>query len=206
MPPSIGPAGPVSPASDVTWADAMQGWGTMLTFVVAAVAALVAWHQFKDARNLRREQAQPYVVVYAEPSSVRARFIEVVIKNFGTTGARDLEITTSPPLQRTNPGGGEGIETVHLPDGTPFMAPGQEWRTLWDLGPRREASDLPDRHDVSVSYTDSYKKRHTTKSVLDWSLFRGRMNIGMKNINDVVAQLETIARVLDRLADERPRR
>ena len=40
--------------------------GTIITAAVAIVAGFVAWRQLREARRLRLEQAQPYVVCFAE--------------------------------------------------------------------------------------------------------------------------------------------
>ena len=42
--------------------------GTCVTVVVATVAGLIAFFQVREARRLREEQAQPYVVAYLDAS------------------------------------------------------------------------------------------------------------------------------------------
>lgn len=192
----------------------------MLTLIVAIVAAryakgqlaglrdqltvasgqlTVATDQLEEARRLRREQAQPYVVLSAEPNQTTPEVVEVVIRNFGTTGASGVTIACTPPLVRTDHAG--GAQPVKLPEAIPFLAPGQEWRTFWDHGSERskEIYDLPTRHDVIVTFTDSFGDVHETPSVLDWSIFVPRMFLTVKTTHHAVKQLEKIVTQLGKL-------
>ncbi|TFV52090.1 MULTISPECIES: hypothetical protein [Geodermatophilaceae] len=213
------------PAGDPTaWTDVVSAVGAgvaafaaLATVVVAIVAARyakgqvdglrkqldVAGEQLEEARTLRREQAQPYVVVSAVTNRVSPHVSEVVIQNLGTTGARDVTISCSPPLVRTDQHG--GAQEVQLPETIPFMAPGQEWRTFWDVGTERarDIYDLPDRYDVTVTYRDSLDVSHTTPSVLDWGVFRHRMWTTEKTVHHATKELEAIRTALQSLAGPR---
>lgn len=183
------------------------GAAAVATLVIAVVAVLYAKRQVKgardqldEARTLRFEQSQPYVVVYAMPNRVSPQMIEVVIQNLGATGARDVSIVSSPHLVRTDQQGGS--EEVGLPDTMPFVAPGQEWRTVWDTSIERNDAGLPDRYEVTVTYTDSLGNTHTTPSVLDWRFFRQRMWVSEKTIHDAAKSLEAIDKSLKRLTED----
>lgn len=220
---------PTEPASDsIPYTDVVSAFSALgaalfalLTLVVAIVAAryakkqvdglrgqldvatdqlTVASDQLEEARTLRREQAQPYVVVSAEPNQTTPEVVEVVVKNYGTTGASQVTITCTPPLVRTDQAG--GAQPVTLPDLIPFLAPGQEWRTFWDHGSERsrEIYDLPTRHDVVVTFTDSFGKVHEAPSVLDWSVFMPRMFLTVKTTHHGVKELEKIETHLGKLA------
>ncbi|MET7880129.1 hypothetical protein ABZS52_24770 [Micromonospora profundi] len=150
------------------WA-AGAGWTTALIALVASIAAL---RQVREARRLREEQAQPYVVAYMEHSQADMQFIDLVIKNFGTTAARDVRIYAEPALKRST-GQGAGTEDVGLFKVLPVLVPQQEWRTFWDSGMNRKDTDLPDEHVVKVEYMDSRgRKMEPTTAVLDWSAYK----------------------------------
>lgn len=221
---------PTAPASDpIPWTDVLSALSALgaaifglLTLVVAIVAAVyakgqldglrrslnvasgqltVASDQLEEARTLRREQAQPYVVMSAVPNQAMPELIEVVIQNRGTTGARDVHISCTPELVRSDQNG--GAQKVEIPSTIPFLAPGQEWRTFWDHGRERSQdkyNHLPSRHDVSITYTDSFEEVHTTPSVLDWSVFTSRQWMVEKGVHQAVGQLEKIAKDLHKLA------
>lgn len=177
----------------------LEGLRTSLS--VASGQLTVATDQLEEARKLRREQAQPYVVMSAVPNQTMPEFVEVVIQNLGTTGARDVAISCTPPLVRTDQQG--GAEPVALPDSIPFLAPGQEWRTSWDYGRERSKDSyahLPTRHEVSITYTDSLDQVHTTPSVLDWNMFTSRQWLVEKGVHQAVGQLEKMAKDLHKIA------
>jgi hypothetical protein len=168
----------------------------LLTFGVAVVAAIYAKRQIDDARAARREEAQPYVVVYAEVTPDKPHFADVVIRNLGKTGASNIRLTCTPELQRSARGG-QGIEPVPFPTSLIFLAPGQEWRTLWDFGPdHARAQGIVDRYEVTAAYTDYLGKEHSTPSVLDWAFFRERVWVSNKTVHEAAEALDRIAGVL----------
>jgi hypothetical protein len=66
------------------------------------------------------------------------------VKNFGTTGARDVVPTSNPKLKRST-GSGDETQDVWMFDRLPLLAPGQEWRTFFDSGLSRKETDRPTR-------------------------------------------------------------
>lgn len=175
-----------------SWADALTAIGTFLLAGFAVVAALLTAGQIKEARSLRREQARPYVVVYAEINPISGHLVDIVIANLGATGATDVRVTCDQPLERSGRLGAE----VHLPESLPFLAPGQHWRTFWDSAPDRKEAELVERYEISTIYTDSLGVEHTTASVLDWASVYGRTFIDEKTVHHAVKELEKIAKVL----------
>ncbi|WP_165693845.1 hypothetical protein, partial [Mycolicibacterium diernhoferi] len=79
------------------------------------------------------EQAQPNVVMYTELNPSSKRFLEIVIKNFGSTPAYNVKTVIDPPLKATPNNVSKGkLADVPIPE-FPILAPGQEWRTGWDF-------------------------------------------------------------------------
>ena len=68
-------------------AGALESLASVALLIVAVVAALVAWAQVNEARRLRREQAQPYVVAGMRSSAASPMIIELFFRNYGTTAA-----------------------------------------------------------------------------------------------------------------------
>lgn len=82
--------------------------------------------------RIAEEQAQPNVVLYTELNSSVKQFIEIVVKNFGTTPAYHVKAAFDPPLKATPNLVSKGkLADVPIPE-FPILAPGQEWRTGWD--------------------------------------------------------------------------
>lgn len=114
-----------------------------------------------------------------------------MLRNFGTTAAHDVRLTIDPaPRQAVFEGG-----PLWLPRSIPVLAPGQEWRTLWDSGVRSE-SDLPDRHEASVEYKDSDgRDLPPLRSILDFTAHK-QGNVRVYGIHDAAKSLHEIEKQL----------
>lgn len=200
------PAGGAGPS----WAEVVSAVGAgvaalaaLATLIVAIVAVRYAKTQLTDARSyarlqldeaqqLRREQAAPYVVVYARPhDEVSPALVDLVIENVGSTGARDVRIASTPPLVRTDPVGGS--QPVGIPGLIPFLAPHQSWRTFWDSGPARKGVDLPAVFTVTASYIDSFGAEHSEHFVLDLDQFLPRLYTDERTVHHLGKAVEDLA-------------
>lgn len=115
--------------SETSWTDTWQDIGATGTLAVALAAAAFAYFQVREAAKTRRDQARPYVVAFLERSALSS--VDLIIKNFGQTAARHIQLVWDRPVRSTF-GKGRG-EEMKLPDSLPLLAPGQEWRTVWDF-------------------------------------------------------------------------
>jgi hypothetical protein len=122
---------------------------------LALLAGLVAFFQFREARRLRLEQAQPYVVAFIDESPADWSAIDLVIKNFGTTAATKVRVTINPAPQRA---ADTENKDVWIPKSIPVLVPGQEWRCFWDMTQPRLRAGLPDHHTATVEFCDSRSK------------------------------------------------
>ena len=168
--------------------DAWSALANWALVVIALVAAGAAFWQVREARSLRLEQAQPYVVAYMESNRRNPRFIELVFRNFGTTAAVDVTAVSEPALRRSTQGGGD--QDLPVFDVLPVLVPGQEWRTVWDFSTQRDESPgLTDRYDVSVAYKDSRGKQLSTNSLLDWGPYKRRAWLSTYDTHEVALAL-----------------
>jgi hypothetical protein len=99
-------------------------------------ARLAQAQQAQDAIRtqvrIAEEQAQPNVVLYTELNPSVKQFIEIVVRNFGSTPAYNVRAVIDPPLKATPNLLSKGeLADVPIPE-FPILAPGQEWRTGWD--------------------------------------------------------------------------
>lgn len=177
-----------------------EEWSALAACVTAAVAVLaacVAIWQVREARRLREEQAQPYVVAYMEPTAATPQIIDLVIKNFGSTAATDVTFRADPPLRRSDQAGES--EAVELFEIIPVLVPGQEWRTMWDFGPERARTELPDRYNVVLAYGDSRRKRlPPLRFELDWRPYKTRRWVTIYGLHDIAKSLREINRTTGR--------
>ena len=177
-------------------AEEWQAAGTVGTFVVAAVAALYAGRQVGEARRTREERARPYVAVYLE--LVGESTLDLVVKNFGATTARNITIASDIPMKRVWAGETEELLTF---DVLPVLVPGQDWRTLFDVNGQRMNKD-DDVYTVTVQSEDSrYKRLPEETFVLDWHTFQDKQYLGQKTLDDIGKALEKIANTLPSWSD-----
>jgi hypothetical protein len=188
----------VSAAASVVAAAAAVG-----TLVIAWVAARYAKGQvegaraqLEEARTLRKEQAQPYVVAFMESSAASPRIIDFVVKNFGATAAYDLTLTSSPPMRRT----GADAHADVWPVGTriPALVPGQEWRTVWDSSYERfnAAEPVPTEYRVTLHFKDSTGHAYNFEASLDWRVFKSQMWVDTKTAHDAAKSLDAISKIM----------
>lgn len=79
------------------------------------------------------------------------------------------------------------------------IAPGQEFTTLFEsLLERRGRTDLLERHDVEIQYSDTSGTRYAERSVLDLAATKGALTVRVRSLHDIGNTLENIERLLDR--------
>jgi hypothetical protein len=145
--------------------------------------------QVREARRLREEQAQPYVVAYLDPSAGGAWVIDLVIKNLGSTAATDVSVVMEPPPQRAIDSDRDG-EGLSIPESISLLIPGQEWRTLWDTTFKRHDSGLPQKYTTTVAFKDSRdREKFKFKFVLDWGTVMNRELVTTYGLHDAAKAL-----------------
>ena len=139
-------------------ADAWAGLGTWVTALVAAVAAVFALRQVYEMRETRKRAAQPNVVVFMDHNPKNWQYLDFVVKNFGVTPAYSIKIAMTPPdvspYHNNITGQDVGVTKLYVPEHIAVLAPGQEWRTVWDSAiKRKEHADKLSDNDVTGTVT-----------------------------------------------------
>ncbi|BBZ37464.1 hypothetical protein [Mycobacterium conspicuum] len=166
-----------------TWL-AWAAWGALALGVVALVFANA---QIKRNRRLAAERTRPHVAMLMEPHAADWHVIELVVRNFGQTAAHDIRFSfQNPPTVAEYENAADGyadIGELKLPAGLPVLAPGQEWRMVWDSALDRAelGNGIESRFTGSVLYCDRPEQPRgwrfwnrerpvlQTKVVLDWN-------------------------------------
>lgn len=99
---------------DLSSKSSLTDW---LTFIVALVALFFAWHQLREARRVREEQAQPYVFI--DMRRIKGNIFELYVKNIGSTIAYDVQLKSAPELSSLD-------DNFWVFDSLPALVPGQE--------------------------------------------------------------------------------
>ncbi|HEY4268745.1 MAG TPA: hypothetical protein VGM94_11190 [Galbitalea sp.] len=192
----------VPEADPYSWTEIVIAAAAALTFLVAVAAAIVALVQVVEARKTRDEQTRPYVVAYL----VKDRFIlDLVIKNFGTTPARNVRVTSNKEMHRVTPQNAM-VDKIELFDSMPVLVPGQEWKTFFDSGrDLAQAKAAGNPHDVyTLTITcDDWRGRPVEPETfaLDWRQFESILYSTPKTIEDVAKGVEDIAKELHDLKE-----
>ena len=173
----------VTEVGSSTW----LAWAAWAVLALGVVALVFANTQIKRNRRLAAEQTRPHVGMLMEPHAADWHVIELVVRNFGKTPAYDISFTfPHPPTVAEYENATDGYADVvelQLPRQLPTLAPGQEWRTVWDSAlDRNELGEgIESRFPGTVSYYDRVeiprgwkfwrpsRRPLETKVVLDWA-------------------------------------
>ena len=163
-----------------------------LQLLVLTAAAVFGRHQLNEAKDLREAQTRPFVVI--DLGSSAHTLFDLVVKNIGPTLARDVRFEFDPPIRSTD----DDLDPHKIKmfrEGISTLAPGKEIRTLFERGPARHKSDLPDTYEVTVTYTDQTGTRNYEEKIdLDFGLYWDRLTVNRRDVHDLYKQLETIAK------------
>jgi hypothetical protein len=176
------------------------------TLLVALAATLIARRQLIQARELREEEAAPFVNVDVMPGA-RGWMLDLVIENIGKTLARDVCITFDPPLVTTLDDEDDQLaDWSPLKDGVRTLAPGRRLTSIFDSALQRHESDLPRQYEVTVAYTDS-RGRHqpTLQQTIDLNPIYGRTYSHEKGLPELVAELAKVRSAIEPITKKRLR-
>ena len=84
-----------------------------------------------------------------EPTEPDPNAVDLIVKNYGATAAREVEISFDPPLKSSL-----APEDVKVPSIIHTHVPGQEWTTLWDTAIHRKDSGLPEHYTATITFKD----------------------------------------------------
>lgn len=170
-------------ASSGTW----LAWAAWVAIAVTIGALAYLHRQLRRSRAATAEQTRPHVTMFMEPHAADWHVIELVVRNFGRTPAYDVRFSfTQPPTVARYELASDGyadVVALHLPEELTVLAPGQEWRTVWDSAIDRAelGTAIESRFTGTVSYADAPERprarwslrrqrpRFTNKVTLDWN-------------------------------------
>ena len=189
----------LSHAGSGTWL-AVAVWAAV---VLGIIALVYVSRQLKRNRELEIEQTRPNVAMFMEPHGADWHVVELVVRNFGQTAAYDIEFSfLNPPTVAQYENAHDGmvdIAELRLPGELPALAPGQEWRTVWDSSlDRFELGGSIERRFVgTVTYHDgpnhktgwrklnSRTRSYQTNVVLDWDELQPVQRVELMTSHDL---------------------
>lgn len=184
-------------AGPLTWL-AVAIW---VTLALAVLALLVTARQLRRSAALRTERERPYVAVFMEPHAADWHLVELVVRNFGRTAAYDIEFAFATPLTvaayEHAYGGYTDVVPLALPKKLTNLAPGQDWRLVWDSARDRAqiGGQIESRFTGAVTYydrpatTDRWWRRGRrqlrSEVVLDWASLPPTQRIELLTSHDL---------------------
>jgi hypothetical protein len=189
----------VTNAGSGTWL-AVALWAAV---VLGIVALVYVSRQLKRNRDLKVEQMRPHVAMFMEPHAADWHVVELVVRNFGQTAAFDIEFSfLNPPTVARYENAHDGmvdIAELRLPGELPVLAPGQEWRTVWDSSLDRYelGGSIEWRFVGTVTYHDrpeqkagwrkvkDNRRSYKTNVVLDWDDLQPVQRVELMTTHDL---------------------
>lgn len=181
----------------VTWTDVAQVGLVAAQLLVLVAAAVFAWRQVKEARELREEQNRPFVVVDFDVEG--GYLVHLQVENMGTSLARDVRIEIDPPLESAIEI--EISKLKMLNDGIATLAPGKKYRAFFDMSFRRneDRPDLPMNYTARVRYSDERRKRSFDETLnLDLDQYMEIRTVTRRGLHDIHKQLEQLRKILEK--------
>jgi hypothetical protein len=135
-------------------------WAAWAAILLGVVALVFTNRQIRLTRRLAAEQTRPHVAMFMEPHPADWHVIELVVRNFGQTAAYDIRFSfPNPPTvaeYENSTAGYADVAELQLPRELPVLAPGQEWRMVWDSALDRAeiGSGIESRFTGTVTYYD----------------------------------------------------
>jgi hypothetical protein len=165
---------------------------------------IYVWRQYQRAQEQTAELTQPNVAMFMEPSASDWHLVELVVKNFGRTPAYGIrfEFANPPTVGKYESASYDDryvdITPLNLPAETPYLAPTQEWRIVWDSAlDRRELGEaIASRFDGAVTYYDQPKSgqgkqnrsQYRSSAVLDWATLHPVERLELLTTHDLARQ------------------
>ncbi|MFE2844342.1 hypothetical protein ACFXKS_12395 [Streptomyces scopuliridis] len=153
--------------------------------------ALSAQGQLDVARQVHREQSEPYVIVDIQPYDPGTHLLVLVIQNVGPTVARNVRVTATPELSSTH---GDEI-TQALQNVTartiPMIPPGRRLQYFFDTG-ARFGSALPMEFEFTVTSEGPMGPVETLRYTVDLAILTEEL-IGERPTKKLEEKLGKIA-------------
>lgn len=155
----------------------------------------------EEMRQTRTDESAPYVVVYFD-IPYGSWIVYLIIKNIGKTVAENVKIEFQPDLESGH-SDDKISQTPLMKNGIGSMAPGYELRTLIDstVGYFGKEPPLPRSYQVTVTYSGgSPSVRRSLTQMLDLSIYEGLHFTDVKDVGDVVKELENLVKQTEKVA------
>lgn len=181
--------------NEVAWVG-ITAIAALLTAAIAGAAAYFALKQLRQGRELSEEQARPYLVAFIDESEADRQILDFVIRNIGSTAARDIRVQIDPPYVRAKEfESHEFMGATFIREATSILPPGAELRTLLDttsdLFKAGESVGLP--FTVGLSYRDRNDREISEDYILNPRYASGSLRADVHGVHHIAKTLRAMA-------------
>lgn len=173
--------------------------------ISAREQADTANRQLALSEQVRREQAEPHVVVDIVPSPLVHWIFLLVIENIGPTVARNVRIRFDPPPKRVmdqNQGRKPISDWFMFAEGIPIMPPGRRIELMFDRTFDLLNADLPLMYTVTVDSEGPFGPVETFTYKIDLNIFYEHDRINPQNIHTIGQEVSKIRKGLEGIRAE----
>ncbi|MFG2019533.1 hypothetical protein [Actinomadura geliboluensis] len=159
----------------------------------------VSRDQLALAKQIQREQNEPYVVVDIQPASWATEVLLLVIENIGPTVARNVKFSVDPPFETSYESRREAPlrEANILTKGIPTLPPGRRIEILFDVGFELFKTDLPKVYEVTVEASGPFGPVEPMRYIIDLEILLGYSLLGRKTVHQGVKELEKLRKAFE---------
>jgi hypothetical protein len=193
------------------WQDVL-GWfddhGGGISAIAAVATGVIAIVTLIRAGSDSRKRSQPMVLAELRPAKDSDSVIDLVVRNAGTTVARNVKVTFDPVIEVPAERAHEPLVTPSLVQRyateIPTLAPAQELSNIYWAGEHGSGSDLTNReptHDrvtVTVEYSGLGWWRLRDSFVLDVKVVT--LTTWSESSNSMIGRVRAIASALDSIS------
>ncbi|WP_146751997.1 hypothetical protein [Microbacterium sp. SMR1] len=202
--PTPTPVAPLAPLVDALapYTDVISAFAAIITAVIAVVALA------STARD-SRERSRPLVMALFREAEHSDSSFEFVVRNYGTSAARDLTVTFDPPFSEEQRQDGLTDTLAKRYDrATPILPPGSELTNVWWAGGVTTTSHnelvnhmkTPDEVTVSVSYKGNRWRRYSDTFTLHVDAIK--LTTTSVSSTSMPGRMKTLAESAKKIADE----
>lgn len=175
-------------------AGAIQVIFSALVTAATVVYAVLTWMLVSETRRMRRAQTDAKVAISLDSRPGYLNFIDLLVRNEGVGPAYDIRFEVAMV------GGGgddsvlEAIQSLGFVEhGMDYFSPGQEIRSFLTSMTENFEAKMKTRIQVRTCYRTASGEQVNDVYLLDFSVFKGRCQLGEPDLHSIAKSLKSIA-------------
>lgn len=157
--------------------------------------AVLTWKLVSETKRMRRAQTNAKMTIGLDSRPEYLNFIDVFVRNEGVGPAYDIRFEVEMLDASGDCSILEAIESLgFIEQGMDYFSPGQEIRSFLTSMTDDFEAKMRTRIRVKISYTTASGEKANDAYVLDFSVFKGRSQLGEPDLHSIAKSLKSIAK------------